>query len=274
MRVRVLGPIHLEGGDSVAPLGPQACRLIGVLVARSGEPLSAGRIADELGGGEPGLGRMAVSRLRKVLGDRIVSGADGYRLSLADGDWLDAGAFEELLGAARAASTPTQRRDLLREALGLWRGAAFAGLDDVPAVRSVATRLDELRSTATEDLAETLLELGRAEEAVLLLEDHRDSLRYRERPVALMMRALATAGRVTEALRGISVSESSCVRRSGSNRRGPSRPGGRAARRHLGRTGVSRLDGEFPRDAFERGAGRGSDAAASVAVGHVDVPVQ
>ena len=83
----------------------------------------------------------------------------------------------------------------------MWRGSAFGGLEDVPAVQPVAARAEELRLGAIEDLAETLLEQGRLEEAILLLEGDVEALRYRERPVALRMRALAGCGRVTGALR-------------------------------------------------------------------------
>ena len=58
-----------------------------------------------------------------------------------------------------------------------------------------------MQAVATEDLGEVLIELGRATEAVGLLESHVVEQPLRERPVALLMRALAATGRVPEALR-------------------------------------------------------------------------
>ena len=203
MQVSVLGSVEVcEGGERVDSLTPQARRLLAVLAATPGRTVSTSRIAEYVAGGriDGSTVRTAVARLRKVLGNRVATGQDGYRLVLGNDDGLDSVQFEELIDAA--CTTELQdRRDTLSRALDLWRGDAFAEFADEAWAQGEATRLDEQRALATEDLAETLIDLGRFEQAVLLLEPHLAGSRYRERPVGLLMRALAADGRVTEALR-------------------------------------------------------------------------
>jgi predicted ATPase/class 3 adenylate cyclase len=201
VQVRVLGTIEVSDHSGDRPLPPQARRLLGLLIAQGASVLTLSVLAEELGAADPLSVRMAVSRLRKVMGGRIRTADHGYRLVWEQDDALDAACFEQLVAQAGADPAPRARSDLLREALDLWRGPAYAGLDDSPTVQPVAARLCELRAGAIELLGETLLELGRFEETVLLLEDHHDELSFRERPVAVTMRALTAAGRVTDALR-------------------------------------------------------------------------
>ncbi len=198
----ILGRVEIwdDQGNAVS-LTPQLRRLLALLVAERGSTVSSGRIAEYIADGriDGSLVRTAVSRLRKSLGDRIETATTGYRLVLC-ADELDADRFSELCERARTAS-PSDRRSLLAQGLDLWRGSAFEEFADEPWALPTATRLDELRAVATEDLGEALIETGRAPEAVLLLESHVVAQPLRERPVALLMRALAASGRVTESLR-------------------------------------------------------------------------
>ncbi|MFF3438960.1 BTAD domain-containing putative transcriptional regulator [Streptosporangium sp. NPDC002721] len=88
----------------------------------------------------------------------------GYRL-VADPDDVDAHRFERLAREGRrllAEGRHAAAAGSLREALALWRGPALA---DLPFGQAWAARLEELRLTATEDLAEAesaLLEGGSA----------------------------------------------------------------------------------------------------------------
>ena len=203
MQVCVLGPVEVWDGDQrVGSLPPQACRLLAVLAVTPGQTVSTSRIAEYVAGGrlDGSTVRTAISRLRKVLGSCVATEQSGYRLVLGDDVGLDSIRFEQLLDAARTMG-PQERRHTLSRALELWRGEAFGEFADEPWAQGVATRLDELRTLATEDLAETLIESGRFQQAVLLIEPQLARLTYRERPVGLLMRALAADGRVTEALR-------------------------------------------------------------------------
>ena len=111
----------MRHGDAVS-LTPQLRRLVGLLVTADGATVPAERIADHVADGrtDGSVIRTAVSRLRKSLGDRIETTANGYRLVVDSGE-LDADRFVELCELARTAA-PVDRRALLTEALGLWRG--------------------------------------------------------------------------------------------------------------------------------------------------------
>jgi len=142
-----------------------------------------------------------VSRLRKALPEGSVKGQpDGYRLA-AEPDAVDAVRFERLLGQARHDEDPRRVR-LLREALALWRGAAMqgVGLQESAAFDATVTRLEGLRLTAMEDRLEAEVSLGHGAELVTELTDLVAAHPVRERLVAALMRALAAAGRDTEAL--------------------------------------------------------------------------
>ena len=109
--------------------------------------------------------------------------------------------FERLVGQARNDEDPRRVR-LLREALALWRGAAMqgVGLPDSAAFDAAVTRLEGLRLTAMEDRFDAEVSLGHGVDLVTELADLVAAHPVRERLVAALMRALAAAGRGTEAL--------------------------------------------------------------------------
>ena len=112
---------------------------------------------------------------------------------------LDLLRFERLVSeAARAA--PDAASELLREALALWRGSPLADVADEPFAQTEIPRLDELRVRALELRLEADLGRGRHADVVgeteALVREHP----LRERPRAVLMRALYGAGRHAEAL--------------------------------------------------------------------------
>ena len=81
-----------------------------------------------------------VLRVRKAFEPErslVVTEMSGYRLAVEQ-VIVDAHRFEALAGAGD-----------LREALALWRGAAYAGLEDSPVLAAEARRLEELRAAGT-----------------------------------------------------------------------------------------------------------------------------
>lgn len=209
MRFGVLGPLTVrsgEGGRSVVRVPEAKVRaLLAVLLTHEGRPVRPDRLVDDLWGAEPP-GKPAnalqgkVSQLRRAIGrDRVVLGPAGYALDLTGAE-VDTDRFRELLVRAGAAATARTRVDLLDEALGLWRGAAYADFRDESFVRTAVRRLEEQRLTALEDQAKARLDLGEhtqvAGELTALATRHP----LRERLRLLQMRALYRAGRQGEAL--------------------------------------------------------------------------
>ncbi|RKT69765.1 putative ATPase [Saccharothrix variisporea] len=203
----MLGPFEVHTGDGVVDV--QGARLRALVVALALEPgrvVQKAALVDWIWGENPpadaanALQRL-VSRLRRVLPDGVVDGqSGGYRL-VVDPDAVDAVRFERLLGQARGGDDH-ERAGVLREALGLWRGAAMqdVGLLDSEAFDAAVARLEGLRLAALEDRFDAEVRLGRGADLVAELTDLVAAHPVRERLVAALMRALGAVGRGTEAL--------------------------------------------------------------------------
>ncbi|WP_307817556.1 BTAD domain-containing putative transcriptional regulator [Nocardia acididurans] len=206
MQIGILGPFEIRTADGAFADVPGA-RLRGLLTALALEPGRAvprATLVDWIWGENPpadaanALQRL-VSRLRKTLPAGVIEGqADGYRLRV-DPEDVDAVRFERLVAQARGDEDPRR----LREALGLWRGAAMqdVGLQDSEAFEAAVTRLDGLRLTAMEDRFDAEVNLGHAADVVTELTDLVAAHPMRERLVGALMRALVATGRDTEALK-------------------------------------------------------------------------
>jgi DNA-binding SARP family transcriptional activator len=204
----MLGPFEVRLDDGTVAEVPGA-RLRGLLAALALEPghlVPNATLVDWIWGERPpaeaanALQRL-VSRLRKALPDGLVEGQPGgYRLTVEPGA-VDAVRFERLLSQARTDEGPLRIR-LLREALALWRGPAMqdVGLPESAAFDAAATRLEGLRLAAMEDRFDAEIGLGRGAALVTELTDAVAAHPLRERLVAALMRALAAAGRDSEAL--------------------------------------------------------------------------
>ncbi|WP_030723972.1 AfsR/SARP family transcriptional regulator [Streptomyces sp. NRRL S-237] len=229
MRVGVLGPLMMWTGDGdgsgvgepVAVTGARVRRLLARLLVEPGRPVSADRLVDALWGGpdaELPLHPYAslqgqVSRLRAALEraapsdgrGRLLRDASGYRLEPAPGE-LDAQRFAELAARARAQGlAPRPRAALLGEALSLWRGEAYAGHTDDPAVRAAAARLEEERLSALEELLGLRVSLGEQHAVLGELDQLVAAHPLRERLRAVQLRALYRAGRQAQALESYEV---------------------------------------------------------------------
>ena len=210
MRFRILGPLQVEDVDGPVALGgPKPRLLLAVLIVAAGEVVPADRLVaalwrDAVPPGAVTALRAYVSRLRSVLapGVALRHRPPGYRLTL-DGATLDAPSSSSSSAPARAAAAAADHARALTDldaALALWRGEALAEFaDDEFAIATVA-RLTELRTGALEDRALTLLELGRAAEALPGLEALVARHPSRERPAVALMRALYAMGRQADAL--------------------------------------------------------------------------
>ncbi|MEY2232133.1 BTAD domain-containing putative transcriptional regulator [Streptomyces sp. BF23-19] len=217
VHIRVLGSFAAERDGEVIPLGGHRQRsVLALLVAARGRVVSVDRMIEELWQGAPPARSVAslqayVSNLRRLLepgraprtpARLLVSAPPGYALRLPE-DAVDAWRFERLLGRAREAlpTEPETAGVLLREALALWQGPAYAETADEPWAHAEIMRLGELRLAARElgvaaglrggaDLAAAV-----AEAALLTREEP-----LREEGWRLHALALWAAGRQADAL--------------------------------------------------------------------------
>lgn len=210
-QIGVLGPVVLlaDRGAPVPLRSPRQRLLLAILVARSGRVVTAGELVDALWGAELPADPLAalhsqVSRLRRVLGPAgawLETAGTDYRFA-GGPQRVDADRLEELLAAVRAqVGEPDATLGWLEAALGLWRGPAYLEVAEHEQIRAEARRLEELRAKAAEARAELLVAVGRVDEAAQAMERLEGAHPFRERPVALRMRALARQGRHADALR-------------------------------------------------------------------------
>lgn len=205
IRVRVLGPVALDGADAAA-LSPKVRTVLAMLVAHRGSVVSVDRLCEALWGDEPPDAATTtlqshVSRLRRLLADAgsITVADGGYRLQLPVGA-VDVDEFSERTSLASTAE-PRAAVGLLTEALELWRGPAFGELAELPWIRPEAVRLDELRLAALETSYDGRLAVGG--DTALISDLERATLSHPDREcfVRQLMLALARTGRHAEALR-------------------------------------------------------------------------
>lgn len=206
LEIRLLGPLEAVRGGRQVPLGGPKQRLVlAVLALHAGTVVSADRLVEALWEDEPPPTASTalqghVSRLRRLLGaEAIATRPPGYVLDQPAAEAVDLHRFLALADAARD-QEPAVREATLELALGLWRGPAFADLDDGAALAEEARRLEELRLVAYEDLVETRLALGRHAEVVVELEAFARREPFRERVTEQLMLALYRNGRQADAL--------------------------------------------------------------------------
>jgi predicted ATPase/DNA-binding SARP family transcriptional activator len=217
VRVGVLGPLAVTdaAGRPVRVGGQRVRALLALLALAAGRPVPAHVLIERLWP-EPddrpvdavNALQSLVSRLRAALRQAsaaesvLESSSAGYRLAVRP-EAVDAAVFE---AAARAGSRALAAGDaataarLLREALREWRGPALADVAGEEFAAAPAARLEELRSAAVLDRIEADLTLGDAVAVTGELRELTAADPLAERPRALLMRALAAAGRQADAL--------------------------------------------------------------------------
>jgi DNA-binding SARP family transcriptional activator len=215
MRFHALGGLTIsDNGDEVSVAGTRQRRLVAMLLIHRNAVVSVDRLADAVFAGAPTPAasttlRSYVARLRRVVdGDGsgptfLLTKPPGYVLRVPD-DAFDVGRFESMLGEGRARlarDDAVGASAVLRGALELWRGDAYAEFADEDWARPEAQRLGELRLVAHERLIDAELACGRAAELIpeieALVSEHplRDAFR------AQLMIALYRSGRQVDALR-------------------------------------------------------------------------
>lgn len=211
MEFRILGSVEVGDGGPAKDLGGLRERtLLARLLLSAGQVVSADRLAEDLWAGDPpphstATLRVYISRLRRALGPgatALQTQPPGYRLDLQPGQ-LDAHRFEALADAARAdlaGGRPEAAAARLRQALGMWRGAALSDVADLSFAQADVIRLEEARLTALEDRVEADLACGRHASLASELDGLLASHPLRERLCGQRMLALYRCGRQADAL--------------------------------------------------------------------------
>ncbi|MDI5963962.1 BTAD domain-containing putative transcriptional regulator [Streptomyces sp. SL13] len=210
MEVGILGQFVITMAGRPVEIASRKQRLLlAILLTADGTPVHAGTLTDALWGELPPVSaaanlRQHLYRLRSALGgDRIVRlGGTGVRMRLDDVS-VDARRFTELATAGEDALTagrPDTARDLLGEALGLWRGVPFAELAAEPALTAEVTALTERHLLTLQRRIDADLALGRHSDVVPELTRLVTAHPYQEAFYAQQMLALHRCGRTADAL--------------------------------------------------------------------------
>lgn len=220
MRVELLGPLRVlddSGAEVAVPAGRQRALLARLALAAGRTVPARDLVAALWPDAEPvnaaGALHTQLSRLRRLLGDRIATEANGYRLTGAATDLHE---FEQLAARTEAASredAPSAApdhsvsdsaardhavRDGAEAALALWRGPAELERHDFAAADLV--RLTARRETVAALLADARLRLEGADAVLADLAAGHTADPLNEPRAARYMRALAATGRQSDAL--------------------------------------------------------------------------
>ena len=214
MEFRILGPLEILDGERVVPLGGAKRRaVIASLLLQPNRVVSSEQLVDLVWGDDPpaaALGSLHnhVLRLRRQLGDRLVTRSPGYLLRVEPGE-LDLDRFRRLVDEARAVE-PSEAAALLHEALALWRGGPLADLAAEPAGAAAAS-LAELRLEALENRIDADLALGRHATLVPELDALIGEQPFREPLRGQLMLALYRSGRQADALEAYGAARATLV---------------------------------------------------------------
>jgi DNA-binding SARP family transcriptional activator len=195
------------GGEPLDLGGPKPRLLLALQVSRANSALRAEELIDALWEGRPPRTarknlQVYVSRLRRLLGDRLVHAHGGYLLRLGAQD-CDLVRFEQMVREGRRRSRegdPQAAMELLDAAVELWTGRPLGEFGDVPVLTPAVDRLQELFLAALEEWADLEAARGGHHRVLDRLQDHVAAHPLRERLAAAWMRSLAAVGREGEAL--------------------------------------------------------------------------
>jgi DNA-binding SARP family transcriptional activator/tetratricopeptide (TPR) repeat protein len=199
------------GGASTMTPPPRQRTFLAVLLTRAGRPVTIDELAEFVWDGTPpdraaDTLRTYVMRLRRVLGDeagaRIVTRDPGYLINVTE-DEVDALRFARACREGAAAHRAGQwagARAALADGLSQWRGDPLADIPSQLLRDAEVPSLHRQRLQAVQWRIDADLRLGGGEELVAELEALTAQEPLREQLHALLMTALARAGRASEAL--------------------------------------------------------------------------
>ncbi|WP_328707918.1 AfsR/SARP family transcriptional regulator [Streptomyces mesophilus] len=200
----MLGDIGAGPDTGAVDLGSARQRsVLAALLADAGRPVAVEQLVDRVWGEAPP--RRAtdtlysyVSRLRRLLPGVIDRGPGGYALGV-DAAAIDLHRFHGLVRRARRTDDATRAAALFREALELWRGEPFAGVD-TPWFNEARDLLVKELWAARLDCTDLRLHLGEHAALTAELAEQCTSRPLDERLAAQFMLALYRCGRQADAL--------------------------------------------------------------------------
>jgi DNA-binding SARP family transcriptional activator len=206
---RVLGQIEVLADGRTVNVGHARQRsVLAVLLVEANRVVAVDQLIERLWGTAPApkdprsVLRTYVWHLRRALaavGDNVtlLRHAPGYKL-IVDSQQVDLHRFRGLLTRA-ATANDNQAATLIEQALGLWHGEPFAGLD-TPWISATRQNLLLRRQMARLDLTDIHLRHGRHTALLAELTDHAAEHPLDERIAGQLMLALHRSGRPAEAL--------------------------------------------------------------------------
>lgn len=206
MEFRLLGPIGVwEAGRQLGVAGRRERTMLAVLLLAAGRLVPTEKVVDAVwGDAPPATARRQVSngmsRLRRLLGPRLVTRQPGYLLQV-DPDDVDLHRFETGISAARQDASAGRLEAAVtgfEAALRLWRGPALGG---VRGLDGEAARLEERRLAVLAERIDAELALGRHSDLIGELSGLVAEHPMRERFAGQLMTCLYRCGRQAEALR-------------------------------------------------------------------------
>lgn len=179
VRFGILGPMQVLSGDGVhVPRGPKVSKVLALLLVRANQLVDVDSLVDELWDGEPP--RCAITTVRthvyhlrryylhRLQADRLgdsdllVTQPSGYLLRLRP-EQLDSAVFLQLLAHGQSLLDEgryAEAAQKCRQALGMWRGRALAGVTPGRLLTQHVTHLEESRIRALELRVEVDMRLG------------------------------------------------------------------------------------------------------------------
>ncbi|MGI8702295.1 MAG: BTAD domain-containing putative transcriptional regulator [Nocardioidaceae bacterium] len=211
-QLRLIGAPELVGADgrTTALGGAKQRGVLSQLALVSPHGATVDQLVDAVwGDASPETARntvqVYVSALRKAIrghGADVVRAGDGYALR-AGPLLVDVTMFNELVAVGRSAlraNDPARAADVLTQALALWRGTPFGGLDGQPFVDPARAALETTFASARADLAQSLLRCGRYDDAARVAHELILAQAYNERGWALLAASQYHSGRQVDAL--------------------------------------------------------------------------
>jgi DNA-binding SARP family transcriptional activator len=210
---RLLGAVEIWSGDHAVDAGePRRRAVLAALLFDADRVVPSSTLIDRVWGEDPPAQAVKtlgthITRIRRVLAGAghgedlasVVSQAGGYRM-IINPDKVDLHRFRGLVTQARDGECGGQQRvTILRDAVGLFRGAPLTGVPGDWADRTrehlVRERLD-----ATVAWAEAEVDIGNPAAVIGPLAPLADEYPTMEHLTAVLVRALVAAGRPSEAL--------------------------------------------------------------------------